>query len=394
MNASRGGQWEEVGIVHDVKPKSYKRDGNPLFKGTGNSSPLARQILYAPFDEDNPPDWGNVILSFIMELVGCIGLGLFVNIAKANASGIATNALLDGAIIGAVYGGYFYMAWDWTRDYMLRRHMNWAISWGYLLTLRIGILTWVLFYGIAQTGGAFIAGAILTATPYGGVPDISSAALIPTTGAALGWEFFGSFMIVFTLIYNEILENAVHDSEESGADAADTAGEENSRQASEDKYEDEDENHTRAGKLTGIVIFILVACFYRIQVYTFNNVIYLAGLAGTGDMNANNSIGFAMAYCAYLGMPLAGATAAALIFWVLYVFHRMVPDRKRAPRFRFYNYSRAAIQGKAGYDGKGVARSVASSASAGTVRQRKPRMDHAVARSAANDLKSPLMEGL
>ena len=391
MNASRGGQWQEVGIVHDVQPKDWRGDGRPLFRGTGNSSPLARQILYAPFDEEDAPDWGNVILSFIMELVGCIGLGLFVNIARANASGIATNALLDGAIIGAVYGGYFYMAWDWTRDYMLRRHMNWAISWGYLLTLRIGILTWVLFYGIAQTGGAFIAGAILTATPYGGVPDISSAALVPTTGAALGWEFFGSFMIVFTLIYNEILENAVHTAAHDGSDGK---TDEAARRASEDKYEDEDENHTRAGTLTGIVIFILVACFYRIQVYTFNNVIYLAGLVGTGDMNANNSLGFAMAWSAYLGMPLAGATAAALIFWALYVFHSRIPDRKRSPGGgRFYSSMRSEIQGKAGYDGRQpVSRNISSGN--GQVRQRRPaKMDHAASRAAKADLKTPLMGG-
>lgn len=392
INASRQGGWNEethIAVVTDVRPKSAKGD-RPLFQPpTLKSSPLFRQIMYAPFDEEDRPDWGNTIGSWVMELVGCIFLGLFVNIAKSNASGIAANALLDGAIIGAVYGAYFYMAWDWTRDYMLRRHMNWAISWGYLLTLRIGILTWILFYGVAQTGGAFIAGAILTATPYGTPPDISSAALVPTVGAALGWEFFGSFLIVFTLIYNEILENAVLSA---AADGSDGQPEEASRRAAEDKYEDEDENHTRAGKLTGLVIFILVTCFFRIQVYSFNNVVYLAGLTGTGDLNANNSLGFAMAYCAYLGMPLVGATAAAFIFWILYMLYRAIPDRRRTPSFsRFYGYVKSEVQGQAQYQGKSANTNVGVRAAP---RKSKTTIDHTSTRNNADALKGPFDKSL
>jgi glycerol uptake facilitator-like aquaporin len=356
LNASRHGGWEEDQRV-GIRPDEHWATGGARVM-TFKTYPWVQQLLLSPFHRSDAPDWGNRLLAFIMELVACIGLGLFVNLAKHAAVG--GDALLNGAIIGLVYGGYFYMAWDWTRDYMLRRHMNWAVSLGYLSVGRCGVITFIVYAGV-QFAGAAIAGAILAATPYGTVPDITAASVIPTALEAWGWEFFGSFLIVFTVLYNEMLENSTTGREQQGEGAN-----KSDRRASEDLYEDEDENHSRVGTLVGIVIFLLVTVFFRNQVYSFGNVVYFAGLVGTGNAPANSDLvdGFNPSWAHYLGTPLAGAAAAILVYYLMYWAHRVIPDRHSyAPRRR-YKSSNAAI-------GNGASRKQGAPRTNGKAKQRR-----------------------
>lgn len=260
-------------------------------KRTVEVSGFWRQLLLSPWhDPNNRPDFLNSLVSFLLELIYAMILGWFVNTAKSAASG--PSVLVDSVFIGLIYAVTFYVAWIWTVDYGLRRHGNWAITWGYMWVGRAGILAFLLYSGM-QFGGAAIAGAILSALGAGSVPDYSAAAVATTSGMAWGLEFFGSFLIVFSLLWNEMLEQP---------------------------KEEEEENHKRAGFAAAVAIFLLVSVFFRNQVYSFGNVVYFAGLVAVGaaansDLPATGMVDWAH----YLFTPLAGASAALLVYWALYL---------------------------------------------------------------------------
>lgn len=381
MNAPREGGWEE----EHVGPRfDHHWDQGPRRTMTLNTWPWVSQLFLSPFHKPDAPDWGNAALSFLLEIVACIGLGLFVNLAKHAATG---DPLVSGAVVGLIYGAYWYMAWSWTTDYMLRRHMNWAISLGYLTVGRCGIITWILYAGM-QFAGAAIAGAILAATPYGTVPNITLAAVVPTVGEAWGWEFLGSFLIVFSLLYNEMRENT----NDEGGDEHIPEPNKLSDNDTKDTDEDEQDNHERAGAITATITFILVTVFLRNQVYSFGNVIYFAGLIGTGAAGtfSNPADGFDMSFCHYLGTPLAGAVVASVVYWVAYGAARVLPDpRPRASTTttamskRVQSRMIAAMYYASPASGNGARRSTRRKAASSSAT-----IDHA--RSAAPSLKVPL----
>lgn len=378
MNAPRQGGWEEQQNIAGGRFDHHWDTGGKR-EMTLSTWPWVTQLFLAPFHKPDAPDWGNRVLAFILELVACIGLGLFVNLAKHGATG---DPLISGAVVGLIYGAYWYMAWDWTRDYMLRRHMNWAISLGYFTVGRCGALTWVIYAGV-QFAGAAIAGAILAATPYGTVPNITAAAIVPTVAEAWGWEFLGAFLIVFSVLYNEMYENT---NDEGGDEHVDEVNKSTDNDT-KDTDEDEGENHARTGVLTGIMIFILVTVFFRNQVYSFGNVVYFAGLIGTGTPTAfsNPADGFSMSFCHYLGTPLAGAATAAAVYWLVYLLARVIDDprprstanseRRIQSRMISALYYASPASGRGG--GKRARRKVA-----GTINH---------ARATAPSLKTPLM---
>jgi len=167
---------------------------------------------------------------------------LFVNLVRFAAAG--PSVILDGALIGLVHASIFYAAWEWTKEYDLRRHLNWVISMAYIFVGDVGLVTFIGYAGAQFLGGA-AAGGILSAVGAGVVPDIGAAATATSMATAYGFEFLGSLVLGFVLLYNEKLENP---------------------------KEKEIENHRRAGLSLAIAIFFMTTALYQFQSYTWGNV--------------------------------------------------------------------------------------------------------------------------
>jgi hypothetical protein len=243
--------------------------------------------LWAPFN-CYKFEWGNVLYAVVMELVFSILLGWFVNLAKTAATG--ASLLLDGAVVGAVSALVYYLAWTWTTDMHLKRHLNWVITVAYIFAGQVGILPALGYIGI-QFGGAAIAGAILSGLGAASVP-------LPTlsTGAVFGLEFLGATIIALAVIHTDTLEEV---EEKQNVDDRSSA------------RETEQENRARVGSALATSVFLLTAIFYQYQLYSFGNTVYFAGGVGTGDWNPGATPFNDTAI--FLGAGLVGAVAAGVV---------------------------------------------------------------------------------
>ena len=252
------------------------------------------------------------------------------------------NGLQDGFFIGATAASIWLLSWIWATDYNLKRHLNWAITVGYLFKFRAnpenergvqgpdyGILA-LLLYGGVQLAGAALAGALLAAFSLGNVPnptatglDVPAGSLITAlqgppalAGAAVDaasagmlWfvEFLGVMIIVLANIYNDIRHQ----------DKNNNAG---------DARENDYENHMRTGVITALAMLAVTTFSYPLGSYSFGNVPYFAGLVAVGIETAADGAGAIASnppgtrlvdWAHYLFTPLAGGVAGALVAFLV-----------------------------------------------------------------------------
>ena len=271
------------------------------------------QYLAYPWHRPSPlrPDFLDSIVHWLLEVIGSFLLGWWVNHVKFHTS----TSVVDSFVLGAVYALTFRMAWGWTVDLSLRRHLNWAITLAYGIVGRSSFIGFVLFYGPAQFLGAGLAGLALRFFSATGIPDYATAGA--TDGMFVFAAIFCTFLITFSVIYNELLEFP---------------------------SEEEHQNHKRAGTLTAIMILLSVTIFRRYDIYSFGNVVYFAALTGCGWSSACSNLPSTglLDYGAELGLPLVGAIGGGAVFWIAYKFITLFVSRKEPEGTR--NDAEAQIQ--------------------------------------------------
>lgn len=270
------------------------------------------------------PNVQEFVLNFGLEFIGSFLLAVIATMVRASAA--TGNVILNGFLVGVAIGGTHWVVTRWAANYALRRHLNWIISLAYLLVGEIG-LPGFLMYSAVQTlgalaGGAFAGGlpALLagSATPIiTGATIVGATVPVPTTlistcAYALGLEFLGAFVIVFTLLFNEFY-------------ATDTDS--MSLMTS----------YRHANTIVAGTIVALTTALFQVQSYTWGNVTYLGGLFagfnkdGIRDiLTASNLAAIDVAdtvytiqtsgaaWANYVFMPLLGAGAAAAVFWLFF----------------------------------------------------------------------------
>lgn len=261
-------------------------------------------FMWAPFHRETPR-MGIVILGYIMELIGTLVFALFTNFARQNlvfattvtAANAAMNTLA-AVIVGLVSAGTFYAATGWRlQDDEQPRHLSWTVSIGYFLVFRTGLIP-LIVYLCAQTGGAALAGLVI----WGIGPGIVPAGSTIPFGMAFGFEVLGSFFIIFALLYNNLYGGS---------------------------YESERE-HTRQGQVNAsLARFLSTASLGAANAYSFDAVIYLAGLIGFGlSSQVDNPYVASPAF--FLLVPMVGMAGAVIVYYVLLLLFRLsTPTRRR-----------------------------------------------------------------
>ena len=248
--------------------------------------------------------------------------------------------------------------------------MNWAVTLGYVTTGDVGVLAFLLYAGMQFAGAATAGmcnslflqillfpakraynialsnlhthlGAILGALGTAAIPNYTGTAITGTTApvattpissiAAWGLEFFASLFVTFMVIFNEKME--LHN-------------------------EDEDKNHFRVGSITALAIFAIVLTFFGNGIYSFNNVVYFAGLVGVGatttlgaEGRTSNLVATGLVdYAHYLGTPIAGAIGAAALYWILRLLLVYFPKSKAHKASTNNDGDNNAIESQFGYD--------------------------------------------
>lgn len=259
-------------------------------------------FMWAPFHRETPR-MGIVILGFLMELIGTLVFCLFTNFARQNlvlppVPATATDMVtLSAVVVGLVSAGTFYAATGWRlQDDEQPRHLSWTISIGYFLVFRTGLIP-LIVYLCAQTGGAALAGLVI----WGIGPGIVPAATTIPFGMAFGFEVLGSFLIIFALLYNNLYGGS---------------------------YESERE-HTRQGQVAASLMrFLSTSTLGRANAYSFDAVIYLAGLIGFGlSSNVDNPYVASPAF--FLLVPMVGMAGAVIVYYVLLLLFRLSTPTKR-----------------------------------------------------------------
>lgn len=287
----------------------------------------------------NPaPTWSMVFYAMFMEMMGSWLLGTGVALAAWGVTGNTSTGLLNGVLLGIVYGLTYYVGTRWYKDHVLRRHLSGAITFGYLFTNDIG-LGGALFYTISQYLGGLlamgtVAGILSGATdalPRTTVPIATT--LTSSLGTVVCLELFAGAIVVFTLLLNEFL-NTDGTTEEAMI-----------------------KNFKRASKTVAFTIVIMVALFSQFGVFTFNNVAYQGGLFGgvnaatawretsnlaqlsNTTLYPNTVFVNGGAWALFMLMPYLAGILGAALFWAVFMLRVDNPNitNEVFQRKRLYN---------------------------------------------------------
>lgn len=257
-------------------------------------------FIWAPFDRYTARK-GIVLLGYIMELLGTFLFCLFVNLARQNLPTIATPGVLlgnsvDSLVLGIVGGLSYYMLTGFRlQDDEQPRHLSWTVTVASIFTFRTGLLPG-LIYLCAQTGGAALAGVTLWGLSVNLVPGGSASPL----ATALGYEILGTFVIIFPLLYNTMLGCPI---------------------AEESKNLRNGQAMASTGRTLATTVLIAG------NSYSFDAVIYIAGLIGFGLLaDVNNPYIASPAF--YILLPFAGAFAALVVYYILLGLFKMSSQTK------------------------------------------------------------------
>lgn len=315
------------------------------------------------------PTWGALCWAFLMEMAGCWLVGTAVALVKQRAT--SSDTLANGFYVAIAYGVSLLVASRWNHSYVLRRHLNGAVTLGYFLTNQIGLFG-VLFYTVAQWCGIFIAGATvhlalsaetalasIDAIPVPFPVDTTAGFKVATTLLIVVFaEIFVGAFIVFVQLYNEFVNT------------------------DESTPEARDKNYKRASVLTAVTTAIVVLFLFQFQIYSFSTVVYGAGLTSgfnmplvardgsTIQLSARDTVNLAQmfppasgcnasidcdwytdsvfvagrAWALYLWAPYAAAIAGALLFLVVFWFAATKSDKRFAGNARTLRQANTAQQ--------------------------------------------------
>lgn len=267
--------------------------GNPSGGGIGAS------IAYAPFDRRNY-SYSIILLSYVAELLGTFVFAFVVNLAKASITGTMSSVetFLAGTFLGLIAGLSYYLAAGWNMDVPdanyaeLPKHLSWSVSIAYFLVMRTGAVV-LIGYLVSQTAGSAIAGGLLRFLGSGTIPTADAQHM----GRTWFVEIIGVFMIIFPLLYKHL--------------AGATLAEEDNRRRNAHLY-------AAGGRA------IATAVLFQFQGYSFDPVIYLAGLIGScnsgGNTGCPNASPFSGAVAFYVLVPLLGAVIASAFYALVLLF--------------------------------------------------------------------------
>ena len=242
----------------------------------------------------------NTLRAYFMEILGTLLFTLATNMAVSLSIATSTS-LLSGVLVGVVAGGTYCMAGSWLRtsskdesDYELPRHLSWSVSFGHFLVMRLG-LWYLLWYLVAQTAGAATAGGLLWFFGNGVVPfsltTVGGGPITPNNGFYWALEILGPMFIVFSVLYNNYLSTYF-------------------RQTADKRSEEENIRHgVYAG---GLVRLFWTAIFFNKGAYSFDAVVYIAGVIGTCATACLSSDGNGWWF--YILVPLIGSVCAAILY--------------------------------------------------------------------------------
>jgi len=261
-------------------------------------------FLWAPFDRYTAR-MGIVLLGYIMELLGTFLFVLFTNLARQNLPVTNTPGVLlfnaeESLVLGIVAGGMYYLCTGFRlQPDEQPRHLSWSVTLAFFLTFRTGLLP-AIIYLCAQTGGAALAGVTLWGLGVNIVPGATTVAI----GLAFGFEFLGTFVIVFPLLYNMLLGCPV---------------------------EEERINMRNGQTMASLGRVLSTSVFVAANAYSFDAVVYLGGLIGFGLLaDVNQPYNASPAF--FLLVPFAGALAAVIVYYLLLLLFKLSTPTKRRGR--------------------------------------------------------------
>jgi hypothetical protein len=253
---------------------------------TPSANGYASSLVWAPFDRVSARV-GIVILGYIMELLGTFIFTLFLNLARQNLPPVTTvvGDATQTIVLGIVGGGTWYMATGFRlQPDEQPRHLSWTVTGASILTFRTGLLPG-LIYLCAQTGGAALAGVTLWGLSVKIVPGATTVAL----ATAIGFEILGTFVIILPLLYNTMLGVPL----------------------------DEEARNLRDGqKMAAAGRVLATTALLAGNSYSFDAVVYIAGLIGFGLLADSNNP-YVASPAIYILVPFAGMLAAVVVYYVL-----------------------------------------------------------------------------
>jgi hypothetical protein len=249
-------------------------------------------LAYAPFHRREFA-WSIVILSYLAELLGTFVFAFVINLAKSSITGpmSSVETFLAGTFLGMIGGLTYYLAAGWNMDVPnseyaeLPKHLSWTVSFAYALVFRLGALP-LLGYLFSQTVGSLMAGGLLYFLGKGTLPTASAASI----GTTWFVEIIGVFFIVFPLLFKHLL----------GASTQ------------EEEYRRRNAHFYAAGGRA-----FATAILFQFQGYSFDAVVYLAGLiALCTSEGCPNSTPFGGAPAFYILAPLVGVLVVVAFYLI------------------------------------------------------------------------------
>lgn len=272
-------------------PSSIKAQGF-MDQYKNDSEDKASPWLWAP-SHNTGITWMTQIKSYIMEMVATLVFTFLLVFSVVSATIASPDTAVRSILVGLVGFGSYYMVTGWLRkpDSELPRHAGWLVTVSQMAVFRFGILHG-LFYLVAQFVGALVAAALLLGLGDGGNPERWVPQLADTVGRAWLAEIIGAFAIIFSLLYNHMAGVPTN----------------------------EEDNHRRDGEVMASVMRgVATLVFFRLGNWTFEPVVYLAGLFASGynggflsDSSANH-----LSAAFFILVPMIGMVIAVLLYLLL-----------------------------------------------------------------------------
>jgi glycerol uptake facilitator-like aquaporin len=208
-----------------------------------------------------PPYVSQVIWAAFREVLGCTIISATVGLVAFFAVGL--NVLLGGVLVAGAYYVAYTFATMLPIDETLRGHYNGAITMGYLVMSRIGVIG-AIGYMVAQLVGSIFGGLLLAYSLVKYVPSftpvVQSTVPLPTTlitnfGTIFVLEMVGAAIITLVLLIGEFVGTS-SDAEKVG------------------------KNYKRGTTRAAFATAVFVVIGFPFQVFTYSNVAYFGGLFG------------------------------------------------------------------------------------------------------------------
>jgi len=261
-----------------------------------NDGTTWQSILWYP-TQGEKLTWRTQIKSYIMEFLATLVFTFLTVFSVVTAIDSGADTAIRSILIGLVGCGSYYMVTGWLRmpESELPRHASWLVTVSQMAVFRFGVFHG-LFYLTMQLVGAIAAAGILFGFGPGFALTASDENWIPqqVDNVSRAWfaEIIGSFAIVFSLLYNHM------------------AGVPN-----KDEHEHRREGEVMASVMRGLATIV----FYRVGNWSFEPVVYLAGLFATGFHNgflsATSATHLSAAF--FILVPMLGMLLAIILYLIL-----------------------------------------------------------------------------